>query len=635
MLRVLLLSIFLTLAYCNSDDPPTGPAGKALSVESIEDKNALKDYYRCILEDVNPSSGRLVLLADNYWMSRSSLAKWHGVAINENGRITELNLSTPFFVRENTWSTRSKNAIDQEAFPALTRLDQLRRLDLSYNFLQIQLEAETFDNLEHLEHLNLIGNLILPSSTFDGLTTLTKLEHLSLSVPKGISVEAICQLTNLKSLELHLQGPSSPPSCIQNLTNLESLYVQGDYMAFKGILFQTKKACPNPIYTGDWALYTIGCKGINEQVGGRKKNGIADSLTLSSIQHLTNLKTLSLINLGIEAIPPWIGSLTELEELNIPGINYPSGNPLTGPLPPELGQLKKIKTLHLVASGPLPPEIGDMESLESIHITDPYSHSGARKIEEEGRLLSQNEQHISFAYRTKFTLEEIEFLPGLEGTLPAEWGQLSNLKYIGLVGYISGQLPPEWGQLSNLETLYLPDLELTGPIPAKWGGMTSLETLQLENNLLSGPLPPEIGNMNKLVWLYLTNNQISGPIPKEIARLGNLEILGLSNNTLTGPLPNLSNMRSLQYLGLSANQLSGTIQGNFFPNSVLSIGLSKNDFSGPFPNLSHLTNLTGFRYKGNNLDYFSTIPCNKLPQSLKDAWMSCQGTTYDYSEGSS
>ena len=83
-----------------------GPAGKALSTESVEDRNALRDYYRCILEDVNPPEGKLSVLAKGHWMSRSTLAKWHGVAINGSGRVVEVNIPSP---------TKAPRALGQNA----------------------------------------------------------------------------------------------------------------------------------------------------------------------------------------------------------------------------------------------------------------------------------------------------------------------------------------------------------------------------------------------------------------------------------------------------------------------------------------------------------------------------------------
>ena len=106
MLHALFLCFILALAHCSPDSSPMGPAGKALSTESVEDRNALRDYYRCILEDVNPPEGKLSVLAKGHWMSRSTLAKWHGVAINGSGRVVEVNIPSP---------TKAPRALGQNA----------------------------------------------------------------------------------------------------------------------------------------------------------------------------------------------------------------------------------------------------------------------------------------------------------------------------------------------------------------------------------------------------------------------------------------------------------------------------------------------------------------------------------------
>ena len=61
---------------------------------------------------------------------------------------------------------------------------------------------------------------------------------------------------------------------------------------------------------------------------------------------------------------------------------------------------------------------------------------------------------------------------------------------------------------------------LDGTIPAELGGLTELSQLSLTNNKLTGGIPAELGNLSKLTKLSLSNNKLSGAIPAELGRLG-------------------------------------------------------------------------------------------------------------------
>lgn len=128
--------------------------------------------------------------------------------------------------------------------------------------------------------------------------------------------------------------------------------------------------------------------------------------------------------------------------------------PLHGAIPPQLGQLSRLRHLNLARNwltGPIPPEIGRLTSLEYLHLGD---------------------------------------------------------------NWLSGSLLPEWGQLARLEWLGLGDNQLTGSLPPEWGQLASLQSLGLGNNRLTGPPPPEWGQLAGLQRLYLSGNQLTGCFPR-------------------------------------------------------------------------------------------------------------------------
>jgi len=198
----------------------------------------------------------------------------------------------------------------------------------------------------------------------------------------------------------------------------------------------------------------------------------------------------------------------------------------------------------------------------------------------------------------------------LSGSIPPELENLNELKTLSLYfNQLSGNIPPTLGNLTNLESLSLYNNQLSGNIPPTLGNLTNLESLSLGANQLSGAIPPALGNLTNLCYLNLYFNQLSGAIPPELGNLNNLEILDLYSNQLSGAIPpELGNLNNLRHLSLDYNQLSGTIPpalGNLANLNSLSLGA--NLLSGAIPpELGNLTNLQYLNLDNNQLS--GTIP---------------------------
>ena len=244
---------------------------------------------------------------------------------------------------------------------------------------------------------------------------------------------------------------------------------------------------------------------------------------------------------------------------------------------------------------------------------------------------------------------------GLDGSIPAQLGQLSSLTILNFhSNALTGQIPNEIGNLTNLEQLLLHNNSLSGDFPNLsrlsrlkklwfsgknnrigqgkgiplwlnnltsleeinlWGnemggsiptlsGLSNLKLLKLQNNSLTGNIPSWFGDMNSLSGLYLHANNLSGSIPSELGQLTRLRRLWLDRNQLSGSIPPaLGNMSNLGTLNLHTNRLRGSIPPQLGNLSRLQhLALQNNQLTGIIPSqLGSLDELTRLAVSNNQL----------------------------------
>ncbi|XP_011028446.1 PREDICTED: probable leucine-rich repeat receptor-like protein kinase At5g49770 isoform X1 [Populus euphratica] len=268
------------------------------------------------------------------------------------------------------------------------------------------------------------------------------------------------------------------------------------------------------------------------------------------------------------------GDISNLSELQILDLSY---NPeLSGPLPPAIGDLKKLTSLILVScrfSGPIPDTIGSLPQLT---------------------YLSLNSN-------------------GFTGSIPPSLGNLDKLYWLDLAdNRLTGNIPVSTGTTPGLDLLvhtkhfHFGFNQLSGHIPPKLfsSGMVLIHVL-LESNKLTGSIPSTLGLVKSLEVVRLDNNSLAGPVPSNINNLTSVSEMYLSNNVLTGPLPNLTGMDLLTYLDMSNNSFEATDFPPWFSTlqSLTTLVMETTQLQGQIPSdFFSLSNLQTVDARNNQLN---------------------------------
>lgn len=200
---------------------------------------------------------------------------------------------------------------------------------------------------------------------------------------------------------------------------------------------------------------------------------------------------------------------------------------------------------------------------------------------------------------------------GLNGTLPASIGTLSNLVSLNLqncqTAFLAG---------SGIGSPYAepgcwpsgPGGLLRGTIPASWAALTNLNTLGISGNALTGSVPSWLfSNLTSLTALSLHANQLTGSLVLPANPNAAIAYLNVAGNHLSGPLPTFIGWNSLNYLYLAANQFSGSIPASWGSMAAAWVYLERNNLSGTLPaELANNRRLSTFIAGYNNLT--GTLP---------------------------
>ena len=210
-------------------------------------------------------------------------------------------------------------------------------------------------------------------------------------------------------------------------------------------------------------------------------------------------------------------------------------------------------------------------------------------------------------------LRTLELNGGLTGPIPPELGNLSNLGRLELRwNNLTGSLPTELGNLSKLTVLWVQANELTGPIPRSFLSLPLKQFYWRHPAEDGSPCPP--GTSEFVEWLHTmapadrssgpfcndpdqavlgtffratdgegwteTAGWLDGPVLEEwhgvsTDSLGHVTTLRLSNNGLSGVLPDLGPLTRLKELRLDGNPLGGRL-----PLSLTQLPLEEFHYGG-------------------------------------------------------
>ncbi|XP_050375004.1 phytosulfokine receptor 1 [Argentina anserina] len=616
---------------------------------SPNDMNALEDFM-----------GGLQTAIGNWGRNFSSdCCKWAGITCNssvDTYRVVELDLSGRRLIGNLSES--------------LGKLEQLKTLNLSHNFLKSSLPVSLFQ-LPKLEHLDLSSNDFSGPIPDDfNLPSILSLD-ISQNFLNGSFPQSICaNSTRLQVLKLavnYLSGSLPPslgncsslvdlcllsnnlsggvPEGIYQLKNLIRLTIQDN--KFTGPLSENVGSLINLVrldISTNWFSGTI--PDIFHRLqklqyfvahSNNFSGQIPPSLSSSPNITLLNVRNNSLngeINLNCSAL------------INLTSLDLGS-NQFDGEIPPNLPTCQHLNNINLARNklkGPIPDSFKDFHTLNYLSLSN-ASHSN---LSSALHILQQCQNLTTLVLTMNFYDEELPADPNL---------YFARLKvFIIANSRLTGSIPLWLSKSSKLQLLDISWNSLQGTVPSWFGNFSDLFYLDISNNSFTGEIPRSLTGLQSLidgdfssvqepspdfplfqkknvsarglqynqVWsfpptLELSNNNFSGLIWPEFGNLKALHVLDLKHNILSGPIPSsLSNMKSLETLDLSHNNLSGTIPSSLVRLSFLSkFSVADNQLEGEIPSGGQFGTFPNSSFEGNSLCGDHAPPCpSKVHTSL-------------------
>ncbi|KAK8564097.1 hypothetical protein V6N13_005688 [Hibiscus sabdariffa] len=395
------------------------------------------------------------------------------------------------------------------------------------------LDMSLFSKLKQLQELHLVGNNIGELDNPEAICELTNLRRLDLSMNfiEGEVPRCWSSMPSLRSLDLseNLFRGNLTPMLTNISKTIEMIDVSHNF--FEGFV-------PFSIFANLSKLSHLDLSyNYNLEVETEDPNWHPSF----QVQHLL-LAACKLNNQSDHVIPSFLSTQGNLQTLDL------SSNSLVGNFPTwMLGNISSVLSLRSNCFvGQLPEELENNSNITMLDVSDNLL---------DGNLPSRIDQ----------------ILPRLFG-----FNASSN--------QFSGPIPLSFGELEHLERLDLSNNHLTGVVPANLTRNSSLWYLNLSNNSFDGEPLPGNCSMPKLAWLLLQHNLFVGEFPACLSNSLSLKLVDVRDNRLSG---NISNLPALMQVGaflVGRNRFSGQLPEQLCQmQRIQFLDFSNNGFSGNIP----------------------------------------------------
>lgn len=397
------------------------------------------------------------------WLSESSIATWHGVVTNEEGRVIELSLAS--------------NGL-QGTIPSLSALTELRILSLGSNRLSGSVPDLSY--FANLVALDFDSNQM--TGSIPDLSALTALEWLSLSNNQfSGQIPALSSLTGLTILDLsNNQLTGSIPS-VNALTQLGSLSLSGNELS---------GSIPDLSALTDLTDLHLGANKLNGPIPdlsaltGLRSLSLSDNELSGAIPDLGNLSNLAVLEIGnnrLSGSAPDLSAHTSLRLLNL------GHNQLSGPLP-DLSALTNLTELSM-PNNQFTGSITNLNSLSKLSWLDLSDNQLTGSLPDPSSLTALTRMGLSHNQ--------------LSGTIPS-LSRLSKLLHLDLGSNQLTGTVSDLSQLTSLTSLILASNQLSGPVP-DLSALTKLAALDLSANQFCLPADYDLTTLGPSAAAHLTS----------------------------------------------------------------------------------------------------------------------------------
>ncbi|KAG5095426.1 hypothetical protein JHK84_051014 [Glycine max] len=573
------------------------------------------------------------------WNSSIDFCEWRGVACDEDGQVTGLDLSGESIY----------GGFDNSS--TLFSLQNLQILNLSANNFSSEIPSG-FNKLKNLTYLNLshagfVGQIPTEISYLARLVATLSVLDLSFNYHLYGSLPEFPVNSPLQTLIVSGTNFSGaiPPS-INNLGQLSILDLSNCH--FNGTLPSSMSRFRELTYL-DLSLndFTGQIPSLNMSNNLTHLDFTRNGFTGSITYHFGGLRNLLQIDLQDNfldgSLPSSLFSLPLLRSIRLSNNNFQdqlnkysnisssklevldlSGNDLNGSIPTDIFQLRSLSVLELSSNklnGTLKLDvIHRLENLTTLGLS--HNHLSIDTNFADVGLISSipnmNIVELASCNLTEFpsflrNQSKITILDlssnNIQGSIPTWIWQLNSLVQLNLSHNLLSNLEgPVQNSSSNLSLLDLHDNHLQGklqifPVHATY--------LDYSSNNFSFTIPSDIGNfLSSTIFLSLSKNNLSGNIPQSLCSSSVSLVLDFSYNHLNGKIPEcLTQNGRLVVLNLQHNKFHGSIPDKFPVSCALStLDLNSNLLRGSIPkSLASCTSLEVLDLGNNQVD--DGFPC--------------------------